>query len=120
MQHNGCEFPEGHKCLHCNHDEQDDRPENLMAVPNDIYSVITQKAGLEYWDCESLKLAIAHAKMVMTARKMERERPRRCEVCGKVFRVDESRMAWGERVRVCKECADQGKHAPMRRREKEQ
>jgi len=117
MQHHGREFPENCKCLHCNHDNQDDRPENLMAVPNDIYAVITQKVGLEYWDRESLKLAIAHAKMVMTAKRLDKERPRRCEVCGKVFRVDESRMVWGERVRVCKECADQGKRAPMRQRE---
>ena len=117
MQANGRDFPPNCKCIHCNHDTSDDRPENLMAVPNDVCAVINNdKTGMEYWDRDSLRLATLHAKMTMTARQKQRDVPRRCEVCGRKFRVDEGRYYYAERVRVCAECVSQGKRAPMKKR----
>lgn len=121
MQHNGREFPDNCRCVHANHDKNDYRPENLMAVPNEVYGLITGNvngAALEYWDRESLRLAILHAKLIMTRIEKERTRPRRCAVCGKVFRPTGKRLKWGERVRTCDACAKQGKRAPSRRRRK--
>lgn len=119
MQHNGREFPEDCRCVHANHDKNDYRPENLMVVPNEVYGLITGNvngAALEYWDRESLKLAILHAKLIMTRVEKERTRPRRCTVCGTVFVPTGKRAKWGERVHTCEACAKQGKRAPSKRR----
>lgn len=119
MQHNGREFPDNCRCVRANHDKNDYRPENLMAVPNEVYGLITGNvngAALEYWDRESLRLAILHAKLIITRVEKERTRPRRCAVCGTVFRPTGKRAKWGERVRTCDACAKQGKRAPSRRR----
>lgn len=121
MQHHGRDFPEGCRCVHCDHDKTNDNIENLMAVPNDVYGFVTNNKhgrALEYWDRQSLKVAIVHAKMEMTANDLARRRPRKCEVCGTTFVPEGSRRRYGERVRVCEACAAQGKRAPARRRKK--
>lgn len=118
MQHNGREFPADCRCVHCDHDPNNNSPENLMAVPESVYGIITgnrYKAAMEYWDRESLKVAIIHAKLVHTVLEKKRRRKRRCSVCGKLFVPDEKRLHWGERVRTCSECTAQGRTRKKRR-----
>lgn len=120
MQANGREFPVDCRCVHCNHDKDDFRPENLMAVPNDVYGIVTSGTGnsLEYWDRESLKRAIVHAKLMMTVREKESRKSRRCTVCGRVFKPAEHQEKYAYRVRICDECRKKGLR-PKRKRRKE-
>lgn len=120
MQHNGREFPEDCRCVHANHDSSDFSPENLVAVPNSIYGIVTGKmhdSSLEYWDRESLELAMLHAKMTCKRTEIERKRPRKCAVCGKPFVPTGKRKRYGERVQTCDECRAMNLRAPIKERD---
>ena len=67
MQHNGRDWPEGRRCVHADHDPRNFAPENLVAVPNDLYGMVVGgfvKGTLDYHDRESLELAVAHARLI--------------------------------------------------------
>lgn len=119
MQQHGRDFPVGHRCVHADHDNGNYSADNLVAVPDEIYVLLTGRAstyGLDYWDRETLDLAIVHARLVRRRIEIERKRPRRCEVCGSVFVPSKERQRFGERVRTCEECRAKGLRAPARRR----
>lgn len=122
MQTHGREFPERHRCIHANHDNTDYSPDNLVAVPEEIYGIVTGTTNghaLEYWDKESLEASMAHALLTRKRLDIERTRPRKCEVCGETFVPTGKRVRYGERVRTCDACVKKGKRAPMRRKESE-
>lgn len=119
MQHNGRDFPDDCRCVHANHDASDFSPENLVAVPNEIYGIITGKAkshALDYWDRESLELAMLHARLMRKRTEIERKRPRKCVVCGKTFVPSGKRQRYGERVQTCDECRAKNLRAPIKKR----
>lgn len=121
MQHNGRDFPKDHMCIFADHDNTNFDPDNLVVVPKNVYGLVTggvHAKTLEYWDRESLVLAIVHAQLIMKRTEVERNKPRKCAVCGKRFRPTGKRVKYGQAVRTCDECLAQGKRAPMKRRKK--
>jgi len=121
MQHHGREFPENCRCVHCNHDKDDFSPDNLMAVPNDVYGIVTSGTGgaLEYWDRDSLRRATIHAKLMMEIRDKENRRKRRCTVCGRVFAPLERQATYAYRVQICGDCLSKGLRPKRKRKRKE-
>lgn len=113
MQANGREFPEDCRCVHANRDKADFTPENLVAVPNDIYGLVTGKVGrgLDWWDRESLEVAMTFARVKTARYRMERDVPRECAVCGRTFVPEGKWRRYGERVRTCRECLEMGRKA---------
>jgi hypothetical protein len=99
MQANGRDWPEGCRCVHADHDLENDDPGNIVPVPNELAAIVTGgKSGIAYYDAESLESAILQAKVRMATRKLE-HRPRPCAICGKTFTPANS----GEQ-RTCPEC----------------
>lgn len=88
--------PEHVKIVFADGDKANLDPENLVAVPNDLWSVISLK-GIPYWDRESLELAMLRAKVTRARVKVTR-RSRPCKRCGSEFapRYDNQR--------TCDEC----------------
>lgn len=112
MQHNGRDFPEGHKCVHANRDRTDFSPDNLVAVPNDVYGIITSGChgrAIDYYDRETLELAITHARLLMACNRVEAA-PHRCGCCGETFKP------YFKTQKTCRSCLDKGLHAPRKRR----
>lgn len=115
MQHNGREFPEGHRCVHANRDRTDFSPENLVAVPNDVYGIVTGGChghAIDYYDRETLEVAITHAKLMMARNRLETA-PRVCGCCGQTFKPGFKTQ------RTCRACLDKGLRAPRKRRKRE-
>lgn len=118
MQHNGREFPEDHRCVHADRNPANYDPANLVAVPNDIYGIITgANGGIDYWDVPSLEVAIAQARLIRTRARIENARPRRCTACGEVFRPTERQLGYGSNVRRCPACRKANRCAPRKRKE---
>lgn len=88
--------PSGCNVVFANHDRRDFSPENLVAVPRDLWSVITRRR-LEYWDAESLVVAMNVARLDK-ARNAAQCRPRSCKRCGAEFRPRYARQ------RTCDAC----------------
>ena len=108
MVHNGREFPEGHHCVFADKDKRNFDPNNLVAVPDDLYAIITGGAhghGVEYHDRETLEVAITHAKLIRRRRRLEM-RERECGCCGEAY------MPEYPHQRTCRACLDAGRRAP--------
>ena len=89
-------IPDGCNVVFADRDRRNFDPDNLVAVPRELWSVISRRK-LAYHDAESLRACMAVAaldKAVYAARC----RPRRCKVCGGEFRP---RFA---RQRTCDGC----------------
>lgn len=77
-------IPEGCNVVFADHDKLNFSPDNLVAVPRDLWSTI-QHRKLEYWDAESLELCMNIAR-VDKARHSAQCRPRACKRCGDEFK----------------------------------
>jgi hypothetical protein len=64
-QANGREWPKGHRSMFADGDRLNFDPENIVPVPNDLYTVVcgAVPGGLEWHDRESLEAAITMAKV---------------------------------------------------------
>lgn len=112
MQHNGRDWPEDHRALFIDGDNRNFDPENIMAVPNGIYGIITggsHRIGMPWHDRESLETAMLHAQVIRERRRLELKN-HVCGVCGKTF------DARGVQQKTCDECLKAGKRAPGRGR----
>lgn len=91
--------PEGTRYVHVNHDKADDRPENVVAVPRELYPYVSNYGAghIRWFDRESLGVAMANARLLVELRR-RRMAPRRCATCGEEF-VPE----WGQQTH-CKAC----------------
>ena len=74
MQHHGRDWPEGHKAIFADRDRTNFSPENIVAVPNDIYPRVAceSKGGIGFWDAESLEIAINVARISKERHRLER------------------------------------------------
>lgn len=112
MLANGRDWPEGHKLVHADRNRWNNDPENLFAVPNRIYPLITsgcRGAGIRYHDRETLEVAIAHAQLTVRRKEIERTAPRRCTKCGTTFVPPDEQRAYADRIRLCPDCAGRRK-----------
>lgn len=64
MKANGRDWPEGHRCLFADGNNRNFDPDNLVAVPNDLYPLVQGPHGLPYHDRESLEVAITYARVL--------------------------------------------------------
>lgn len=85
---------------------------NLVPVPKTLTGVLNQKQGegFTWHDGESLRLAVANAKLSVALTDIA-NRPRRCAICGKEF-TPRTRNGTGNKVRACPQCVDSGRKAP--------
>ena len=76
MQANGRDWPEGHKALHVDGDKENDDPENIVPVPNDLWPLVMGAAGkrTEYFDRESAEVAITSARITRAITRSKRGR----------------------------------------------
>lgn len=75
MQHNGRDWPEGHRVMFADHDNRNFEPENVVAVPDELAIIIQGNAhghALPYHDRETLEVAINHAKVIRARYAAER------------------------------------------------
>ena len=76
-------IPEGCNVVFADHDKRNFNPDNLVAVPREIWAVISHR-HYDYWDAESLRLAMRIAE-VDRARHAAQRRPRARKRCGESF-----------------------------------
>lgn len=74
MAANGREWPDGCKAVHIDGDQLNDEPENVMPVPESLWTIVNGAVpgGLEWHDRESLEAAITYARLVSRRRALER------------------------------------------------
>ena len=85
-----CEIPEGHQIVFADRDKRNFDPENLVAVPRNLWVRISQ-LNIPYWDRESLELAMARARLA-SMRSAAEKRKRPCRKCGCDFAPRYSRQ----------------------------
>lgn len=111
MKANGRDFPEGHHLVHADHDRSNCSPENLVAVPNDVYANVTSGLhgrGIRYHDRESLETAIALVRLNKKRLEMERMAPRPCVICGKSFVPPDYQRSYAAGIKRCPACNKYG------------
>jgi len=104
----GCPVPEGCEIVHADHDYRNDDPANLVAVDKGLVGIINGQ-GLDYWDAESLQVAVARAKLIAAARAAESGSERVCAVCGRVFKPQGERAKRPKPVQTCPDCLAMGR-----------
>ena len=109
-QHHG-PIPEGHNVVFADRDKGNFDPSNLVAVPKSLMAVVN-RAGLDYWDVESLNLAVARAELMHAVREKAPYVPRVCAVCGREFVPCERYRKYTNMPKTCPSCL------AMRRRAK--
>lgn len=112
MMANGRDFPEGHHLVYADRNRENYAPDNLVAVPDELYAVVASGChgqGIRYYDRESLDAAVALARLNMRRLEMERTAPRPCRVCGKAFVPPAYQHHYAARVTTCPACNRHGK-----------
>lgn len=109
-QAHGEPVPEGHEIVFADRDHANFDPGNLVAVDKSLVGVINGNA-LDYWDAESLQLAVARARLMSGVRKAESGGTRTCEVCGARFEPTERQARYSKPVRTCPACLASGRKA---------
>ena len=104
----GCPVPEGHEIVHADHDNRNDDPANLVAVEKRLVGIINGQA-LEYWDAESLAVAVARARLIAGVRSAESGSERECAVCGRTFKPQGERARRPTPVQTCPDCLAMGR-----------
>lgn len=75
MQHNGRDWPEGHRVVFADHDNRNFDPANIVPVPDELAIIVQGNAhghALPYHDRESLEVAVSHARLIRARRAAER------------------------------------------------
>lgn len=110
MQHHGRDWPDGHVLVYADHDHHNTDPENIFAVTRDVMLCLNggmNGAGIEYHDPPTCRLAIAQAMLAIKRAEVEGAAPRRCSVCGAVFKPSKDDY---KGVRRCPTCRAQGRY----------
>lgn len=111
MAANGRDWPEGHRAVFADRDRRNFDPDNIVPVPDELYSIVTggaNGAALPWYDRKTLEVAITHARVIRERVRLERA-PRPCGCCGKTFAPEYSYQ------RTCRACLDAGLRAPKRK-----
>lgn len=82
MQANGRDWPDGHRCVFADGNNRNFDPDNIVAVPNDLYPIVqgAVRNQMGYHDRETLEVAITSARLtraVVDRRKALRRRRRK-------------------------------------------
>ena len=104
----GCEI------VHADRDYRNDDPANLVAVDKGLVGIINGNA-LDYWDAESLSVAVARARLMRKAREVESGGRRTCGVCGAEFEPTPEQAMYTKPVQTCPACRALGRKARGRR-----
>lgn len=75
MQHNGRDWPEGHRVVFADHDNRNFDQANIVPVPNELAIIVQGNAhghALPYHDRESLEVAVSHARLIRARSAAER------------------------------------------------
>ena len=107
---NGRPVPDGHEIVFADHDHTNCSPGNLVAVDKKLVGIINGN-NLEYWDAESLSVAIARARLLAATRNAESGSPRKCGVCGRTFIPTRKQATYRKPVQTCPACIAAGKKA---------
>lgn len=75
MRANGRDFPEGHRVVYADHDRFNCDPDNLVAVPEELFPLMNgaNSRSLPYHDRETLEIAILSARVTQARGRVERE-----------------------------------------------
>ena len=75
MQANGRDWPEGHRCIFVDGDNRNFDPENIVAVPGDLYPIVQGaiRGQMPWHDRETLELAITSARITQARARLERK-----------------------------------------------
>ena len=106
----GKAVPDGHEIVFADRDHSNFDPENLVAVDKKLVGIINGN-NLEYWDAESLSVAIARARLLAATRKVDSGSPRKCGVCGRTFSPTRKQATYRKPVQTCPACIATGKKA---------
>lgn len=106
----GMAVPAGHEIVHADKDYRNDDPANLMAVDKRLVGIINGNA-LQYWDAESLGVAVARARLMSKAREVESGGRRTCGVCGAEFEPTPQQARYPKPVQTCQSCRAAGRKA---------
>ena len=97
-------IPDGCNVVFADHDKRNFDPGNLVAVPRDLWGVMSRK-GMQYADRESLETCMAIARLDRMRSEAERA-PRECGLCGREF------VPRYPLQRTCDACLEAGRRAP--------
>ena len=100
--------PRGCEIVHADRDCRNDDPSNLVAVDKKLVGIINGN-GLEYWDAESLHVAVARARLMSKAREVESGGTRTCGVCGASFEPTAAQKGYPKPLQTCPACLAVGR-----------
>lgn len=100
--------PRGCEIVHADRDCRNDDPDNLVAVDKKLVGIINGN-GIEYWDADSLNVAVARARLMSKAREVESGGTRTCGVCGARFEPTPEQAKRPRPVQTCPACLAAGR-----------
>lgn len=100
--------PRGCEIVHADRDCRNDDPSNLVAVDKKLVGIINGNA-LEYWDADSLNVAVARARLMSKAREVESGGTRTCGVCGASFEPTAAQARYPKPTQTCPACLAAGR-----------
>ena len=112
---NGRPVPDGDEIVFADHDYTNCTPGNLVAVEKKLVGIINGN-NLEYWDAESLAVAVARARLMSKVRDVESGGARTCGVCGASFKPTPEQRKYTKPVQTCPKCRALGLKAKGKRR----
>lgn len=104
----GRPVPEGMEIMHADRDYRNNDPANLVAVEKRLVGIINGQA-LEYWDAESLQVAVARAELIARLRHVESGGERMCGVCGCRFTPEGAEARRNHPLQTCPACRAEGR-----------
>lgn len=114
-QAHGKAVPDGHEIVFADKDHSNFDPENLVAVDKKLVGIINGNS-LEYWDAESLAVAVGRARLMSKVRDVESGGARTCGVCGAFFEPTSEQRKYTKPVQTCPKCRAMGLKAKGKRR----
>lgn len=104
---NGKPVPDDCEIVFADRDSSNLDPSNLVAVDKKLVGIINGN-DLAYWDADSLRVAIARARLMSKAREIESGARRMCGVCGAEFEPTEKQKRYPKPVQTCPTCRAMG------------
>ena len=104
---NGVAVPDDCEIVFADKDYTNCTPDNLVPVDKKLVGIINAN-GFEYWDAESLGVAVARAMLMSKAREVESGCRRTCGVCGAEFEPNEKQRKYTKPVQTCPTCRAMG------------
>ena len=100
--------PQGCEIVHADRDYRNDDPSNLVAVDKRLVGIINAQ-DIAWWDADSLRVAVARARLMSKAREIESGGARTCGVCGARFEPTPEQARYPKPVQTCPACLAAGR-----------